>query len=145
MFGTRIDFQFLDHIMTKSGMREHAPDSSLERIAGILFKPLLERSPSFTTDHAGMMEVLLGVCLVASKENLIGVNDNHEIPGIHIGGADGLVLAHEKASDLGRYAAENLAIRVNELPAALDVIWIHHYGLHIIPQNVVIQGIGGGP
>ena len=133
MFGAGIDFEFLDHLVAQSAVREHAPDGSFQRSGGVLCQQVGKVDPAFASDVTGVVEVLLLKVLVASDSNLFSVNDNHEIAGIDVGGIDGLVLTHEEAGNFACDATHRLARCIHKLPLAGDGLGVYRNGLHVNP------------
>ena len=75
MFGAGIDFEFLNHLVAKSAVREHTPDSSGQRGGRVLRHEVGEIDPAFAGDVTGVVEVFLVQVLVAGNGNLAGVDD----------------------------------------------------------------------
>ena len=69
MFGASIDFEFLDHLVTKSAVREHSPNSGLERSGRMLGQKVGKVDPAFAGDMTGVVEVFLlqGRCSLRSS------------------------------------------------------------------------------
>ena len=65
MFGAGIDFEFLNHLVAKSAVREHTPDSSGQRGGRVLRHEVGEIDPAFAGDVTGVVEVFLVQVLVA--------------------------------------------------------------------------------
>jgi hypothetical protein len=74
--------------------------------------------------------VPLLVELVAGDLDLLGVDDDDEVAGVDVRCVLGLALAAERVGDLGRQAAERLALGVDEIPLARDLSRLGAVGLH---------------
>jgi hypothetical protein len=61
------------------------------------------------------------LALAAGELHLGGVDDDHVVAGVDVGGEDRLVLAAQHAGDLGRHPPERLAVGVHDVPVAADV------------------------
>ena len=68
-----------------------------------------------------MAVVGLLVFLAPGQHHLVGVDDDHEIAGIHMGRVHGLVFSTQGRGDLRRHPAECLAVRVDNKPLAVDI------------------------
>ena len=73
MFGAGINFELLDHLVTESAVREHAPDGSFERCSRVLCREVGKVDPAFTGNVTGVVEVLLLQVLVAGNSNFFSV------------------------------------------------------------------------
>jgi hypothetical protein len=72
---------------------------------------------------------LLGL-LATGEANPPRVDDDHVVPGVGVGGVDGLVLALEDGGDLRRQAPEHHVVGVDDVPTAFDVARLGSVGLH---------------
>ena len=133
MFGAGIDFEFLNHLVAKSAVREHTPDSSGQRGGRVLRHEVGEIDPAFAGDVTGVVEVFLVQVLVAGNGNLAGVDDNNEVTSVDVRGIDGLVLAHEEASNFACNASHRLVGGIHKLPLAGDGLRVYRNGLHVNP------------
>ena len=133
MFGASIDFEFLDHLVTKSAVREHSPNSGLERSGRMLGQKVGKVDPAFAGDVTGVVEVFLLQVLVAGNGNLAGVDDNNEVTSVDVRGIDGLVLAHEEASNFACNASHRLVSGIHKLPLAADGLRVYRNSLHVNP------------
>ena len=62
---------------------------------------------------AGVGVLLQRLGLLAGDADLLCVENDHEIAGVHVGGVSGLVLALENDRELGGQPAQNLVGGVN--------------------------------
>jgi hypothetical protein len=72
----------------------------------------------------------LSVRFPPGHRDLLGVDDDDEVPGVDVRGVLGLPLAAERVGDLGREPAEGQAGRVHDEPVALAVGGLGDVGLH---------------
>ena len=79
---------------------------------------------------AGVAVVQLLRALVARDRDLLGVDDDDEVAGVDVRRVGRLALAAQRVGDLGRQAAEGLALGVDEQPVALAVGRGGDVGLH---------------
>jgi len=70
---------------------------------------------------ARMAVVLLLSQLVAGDVHAVGVDDDHEVPGVHVGGVLGLVLALQDRRDLRGETPKRKPFGVHHPPVAFDL------------------------
>src|SRR5690606_28409914 len=68
--------------------------------------------------------------LGAGDRDLLRVDHDDVIAGIHVRGVDGLVLAAEAAGELGGESSEGLALGIDEVPVPLDGLVLGAESLH---------------
>ena len=66
-----------------------------------------------------------------SSGHLGGIDDDHMVAGVAVGGVGRLVLAAQNRGDLAGQAAERHAVGVNNIPLALDGLGICHKRFHV--------------
>ena len=71
-----------------------------------------------TSGIPGMPVVALLVELVAGDVDLLRVDDDHEVAGVHVRGVLGLPLAAQLVRDAGGEPAERLPVGVHHVPVA---------------------------
>src|SRR6266581_2128493 len=106
--------ELLDLLATETVLREQVgvPDPrDPARIAGVSIGDLV-------------------LSLVPAQLDLVCIDDDDVVPGVHMGGEDRLVLAAQQRGHLAGEAAQHLAAGVNDVPAALDVLRLGRVGLH---------------
>ncbi len=59
--------------------------------------------------------------LFAGENRLLGIHDNDIIPGIHVRGENGLILAAQHGGNLAGETAQHNAVRIHDIPFALHV------------------------
>ncbi len=133
MFGASKDFEFLNHLVAKSAVREHAPNCGFERCSRVLGLEVGKVDPAFTGDVTGVVEVFLLQVLVTGNSNLFSVDDNHEVASVDVRGIDGLVLAHEETSNFACNASHRFFCCVHKLPLARNSLRVYRNGLHVNP------------
>ena len=60
--------------------------------------------------------------LVTAHLHLVGVDDDHEIAGVEVGGEAGFVFAAQHLGNLAGQAAESLILSVHQEPLAVEGI-----------------------
>ena len=133
MFGASIDFEFLDHLVTKSAVREHSPNSGLERSGRMLGQKVGKVDPAFAGDVTGVVEVFLLQVLVTGNEHLGCVDNDNEVTSVDVRGINGLVLAHEETSNFACNASHRLVSGIHKLPLAADGLRVYRNSLHVNP------------
>ena len=102
--------------------RQHALDRLLDDALGeTSFEDRLGGALFDAADVAGVMVIDFLVPLVAGEHHLLGVDDDHIVAVVHMGGERGLVLAAQPHRDNGREPADDEALGVDEKPFLLDV------------------------
>ncbi len=84
----------------------------------------------------GVAAVAVGerpVALAGGHDDLGGVDHDDVVAGVEVGGEDRAVLAAKHACDLGREAAENEAVGVDDVPDALELARLGGIRAHIRP------------
>src|SRR5690606_17777389 len=87
-----------------------------------------------TAGVAGVAVDALRVHLVAAHHDLVGVDHDHVVAGVDVGGEDRLVLAAQDAGDLGGEPAEDQALGVDHVPLTLDLAGFGGVRLHAIQR-----------
>jgi len=77
----------------------------------------------------GIMLVFLGVFFIPGEADLIGIDDDDKVPGVHVRGVFRMVLAAEDSSDFGAEAAQYGSISVDDKPAPVDFLFLDRPGL----------------
>ena len=78
-----------------------------------------------------MPVVELLVELLAGDRDLLGVDDDHEVAGVHVRRVLRLALAAQRVRDARGETPERLAFGVDEIPALLDLAGLGIPGLHV--------------
>src|SRR3546814_11499008 len=81
-------------------------------------------------DVAGEPVVHLVLQLLAGDRDLLRVDHDDVVAGVHVRGKDGPVLAAQAARDLGGEAATGLALGIDEVPVPLDGLVLVAESLH---------------
>ncbi len=69
-----------------------------------------------------MVVVLLLFELAPGDLDLLGVDDDDEVPGVQMAGELGLALAADQVGDLGGQTPEDAVLSIDQPPFLLDVI-----------------------
>ena len=120
MLSASVHFQLLDHCIAQWALRQHAFDSFFQ---GTAREALLHFQEVGFVDTARVARVgvdLLHLGLARAEDDLVGVDHDHVVAHVHVGGEGRLVLAAEDAGDLGGHATEGLALSVEDKPIPLD-------------------------
>lgn len=122
MFVASIDIELGVLGFAEAGFGKHAVDSALDEEDRAAFADDAWRFDFLTADVAGEAGIDFGVFLVAGEDDLIRIDDDDKIAGIHVGGEDGLVLTAKKACRFDGDLAEDFAFGINDVPLALDFV-----------------------
>src|SRR5690606_37451370 len=121
MRGAGVDPELLAHLAAQTVLGQHPLDRELDDPLGVLLDHPTERDVLLAAHVPAVTEVRLLVDLVAGEPHLLGVDDDDVVAAVQVRGEDGLVLAAQDAGDVAGEPAEDLAIGVDDPPAALDV------------------------
>src|SRR5687768_17190447 len=121
MVGTGVDLQLAQLLGAEARMGQHALDRAPH---DLLRAPLEQLAEGLCLEALGVTAVAhvrLGGELRRAHRDLLRVQHDHVIAAVEVRGPGGLVLALEDASHARREAAERLARRIHDEPAALDL------------------------
>src|SRR4029077_12586821 len=135
MLGAGDDVELLDHLAAEAVLRQHAAHRLLDG-----------RDPpgghQVAVLHAGDAARVAGVPpgdlvleLLAGELDLVGVDHDHVVARVHVRREHRLVLAAQQGRHLRGQAPEDLAVGVQDVPAALDVLRLGRVGLHGWPSS----------
>src|SRR5688572_26639472 len=110
--------QLAVHLPAERILGQHALHGELDRALGVLGHQLLERLALDAADRARVPVVDLVAQLVARYADLLCVQHDDVIAGVHVRRVLGLVLAAQAHSDLRGQAPERLAPRIHHVPVA---------------------------
>ena len=102
----------------------------LDDALGVLGHSLGEGLGLQSARMTGVMVVDLVQLLRAGHANLVRVDDDHEVAGVHVRRVLRLVLALQKGSGLGGNTAEDLILSVDDVPFALNFMRLSVIRLH---------------
>ena len=85
--------KLLVHLRTKRSLGEHTLDSVFNHSLGMLLEHLAETDLLESANILGLSVVDLLIQLMTGNLDLLGINDDHIVPAVCMGGIDGLVLA----------------------------------------------------
>ena len=101
----------------------------------VLFHGLFEGLALESSRITAVAVVFLIGELLTGHTDLVGVDDNHEIAGVHVRGIGRLMLTAQDVSRLRCDTTENLVLRVDEKPLASNFIRLCIIGLHCVPPK----------
>ena len=129
MRSTRIDEEFLVHGIAEFVFRQHAFHSDLHEALWFAAAHLSDVEFLLATRVPGIMLVLLGVFFIPGEADLIGIDDDDEVSGVHVRSVLRVVLAAEDSGDFGAEAAQNGSISVDDEPTPVDFLFLDRPGL----------------
>ena len=117
--------QLLNHLLAERVLRKHSLHCAIEcKIALIRHQILvLRRTEATRVARVTVIELLFQ--LLAGKDELIRVYDNHIIARIYIGRVFRLMLTNQNCSNLARQTAEGLSFRIDDIPLFLEAAVCH--------------------
>src|SRR5690606_6696757 len=143
MLGAAHDLELAQHPASQRIAGQHALHGKLERPLRRPREQLLERFGLHVPDVAGVVIVHLVLHLPAGHADLLRVDHDDVITGIHVRRIDGLVLAAEPPSDLRGEPPERLAVGVDDVPVAADALRLGRKCLHV--RNLALKMAAGDP
>src|SRR5712691_7310886 len=119
--GPRVDAKSLEHVGAQRVPLQHAPHCVGDRERRVDVLRLLKRPLAQTTRVSRVPRVLLAEQLGAADLDLGGVDHDHVVAGVQVGGERGLVLAAQDLGHTARQAAQNLVRGVDHKPITLQI------------------------
>src|SRR5208283_2134850 len=121
VLGTGVDLQLPEHLVTERTFGKHALDRAPDDLFRLVLKLL---GVADRPQSAWVAAVAVGerpASLAGCHDDLGGVDDDHVVTGVDMGGEDGTVLAAKHAGDLAREPPEDEAVGVDDAPNALQL------------------------
>src|SRR5579875_1680318 len=121
MIGSRVDLELTQGLPAQRVLRQHAPDGLLDHALGVGVHQFAIADRAQATGVPRMPVGALALQLVTAQRHLVGVDDDHEVTGVHVRREDRLVLAAQQDRRMAGQPAENDTGRVNNVPLPRDV------------------------
>ena len=102
-------------------MRNHAADSSFDQKFWTAFTTRREVLRFMTAHIPRETHVRLLQILLAADAHSGGIDDDHEITGVHVWCVDGLAFATKKIGGLDCHVTEMLVGSIDDPPVAMDL------------------------
>ena len=125
-----VDLQLGDLLARQAVAGQHALDGEADDLFGPPLEHLVERAALDAARVARVAVVALLLALLARHGDLLGVDDDDEVAHVAVRRVRRLALAAQQVGELGRQAAEVLALGVDEHPVALAIGGCGDVGLH---------------
>jgi hypothetical protein len=122
--------ELLEHLPPERTLGQHALDRQLDHPLRVPGHQLGQRLGAEPAGIAGVAVVPLVGALLGIDGDAGGVDHDHVVAGVDVGGVDGLVLAAEHPGHLGGQAAEDEALGVDHVPGAGDIGGLGREGAH---------------
>jgi len=119
VFRPGIYMEVAEELGSQAVLREHPFDGLLDHCGGLLDEELARRGDALAAGVPGVADILLVVHLVAGEDHLGGIDDDHIVAAIKMGGVVGLQLAPEHAGHLGRKASQHFVLGIHDHPLFL--------------------------
>src|SRR6266511_1588329 len=130
VIGAGVHAELARHLPAEPVVREHALDRLLDREGGLAGEQPGVDGLGQAARVAGVVVGDLLVLLAAGERDLLGVDHDHVVAGVGVGGEDRLVLAAQDSRGLRRKTTEDGPAGVQDVPTALDVTRLWRVGLH---------------
>ena len=125
-----IHLQLAEHGASQGIARQHALDGVRQDAFRMLLAQLAHRRALDPARIAGVAVVYLVRLLLAADANLLRVDDDDEVAGVHVRRVGSLVLAAQAMGDLARQATEGLALGIDDKPLPFRILRASADGLH---------------
>lgn len=135
VFGTGVDLELGVLGFAEAGLGKHAIDGALDEEDWAAFADHARGFDFLSADISREAGVDLGVFLSTGEHNLIGIDDDHEVAGVDVGGEGWLVLAAEEAGGFDSDLTEDFALGVDHIPLALDFLGLGGKCLHVLVRR----------
>ena len=135
VFGTGIDLELGVLGFAEAGLGKHAVDSALDQKDGATLANHAWGFDFLTADIPREASVDFGIFLGAGEDHLIGIDDDHEVAGVDVGGEGRLMLAAEQTCGFDCDLAEDFALGVDHIPLALDFLGLGGKCLHVLGRR----------
>ena len=122
MFRTGVALQLLEHRVTQRTLGQHALDRLFQHARRKALLQLREIGFVDTARVTRMTVILLVLGLVSGHAQLLDIDDDNIVAGVHVRGEDWLVLAAQTVRDLAGKAPEHLVRGIDNVPVALDFV-----------------------
>src|SRR5438132_9490475 len=126
MLRARVDLELGDLLPGEPVLRKHALYGGPEHLRRTPAELLAERAAAEAAGIARMAVVPLLVELVARDVDLLCVDDDDEVTGVHVRRVLRLALAAQRVGDTRRQTPERLPIGVDEVSLARDIALLSH-------------------
>ena len=130
------------HLPAERGLRQHAVD-------GLFDDALRMRGHHggighmfFMAHETGVLEISLLLGLPTRDFDLVRVDHDDKVAGVHVRSVHGLVFAANDACNFSREAAKNHAFCIDNEPLAVDVLRSGAIGLHTSFVACVMRALG---
>src|SRR5512143_865069 len=130
MLGPRVHLELAELLSREPVAGEHPLDRLADHFLGALLEQVAQGAEANAAGIAAVPPVALVLALLAGHSDLLGVDDDHEVPDVDVRRVGRLALPAENVRDLGRQAAERPALGVDQVPVPLAVLGSRLVGLH---------------
>jgi hypothetical protein len=123
MVGAGVDVELAQHRPPQCVLREHAADGTPDHFVG---RPLEQLGVAGGAQAARVATVAVGHLLgglARREDHLVGIDHDHVIAGVDMGGEIGAVLSAQDAGHLGSQATQDETIGVDHIPGPLDLVY----------------------
>ncbi len=133
MLWTRVDLQFLDHLIRQLVLREHSADGVIDQIFGLSVATIGVAFES-QTGVAGVPRVVPSIHFSARHRDFLSVDDDHEITTVGVGSVLRTVLTHQDDRDITGQSTQYFVGSVNDEPLLFDLArlgdecWLSNHG-----------------
>ena len=121
VLGAGVDLELAQHLAAEGVLRQHAAHGAAHQLGRLVLEQL---GVARRAQAAGVPAVPVGLLvlgLARGHHHLVGVDDDHVVPGVDVRGKGGPVLAAQDGRNLRREPPEHEAVGVDDVPASLDV------------------------
>ena len=117
-----VDLEFREDLTSEAVVRDHALDCHFDDALRLACAEFGDGVDLFTTDVAGVADVLLLLFFFTGENHLLGVDDHNEIAGVDVWCEDCLVLAAQEAGCGHSHLTEDFTLGVDDVPFTVDFL-----------------------
>ena len=124
-----IDWGTSDHLAARQALARAIPDTPIWIIGHSLGAMMLPNQRDFE-GVSRVMVIHLVLHLVARDADLLGIDHNDVVAGVHVRRVFRLVFASQASRDFGGESTEGFSIGVDHEPVAAHSFWLRRKSLH---------------
>ena len=117
-----VDLQLLQHLSTESVLRQHASNGATNGIGWLLGQTIGVRRLGQAARVTGVAVEHLLFGLARGQYDLVGVDDDHVVAGVHVRRKRWLVLAAQSQCNFGGQSAQYETVGVYDVPVSFDFV-----------------------
>ena len=126
MFSACIYVKLAEHLVTQLVLRKHAADCMFYNPNRLLLKSISSLHVSVSTNISSIVEVYLGLFLLACQNYLVSVDNNDIVTGVNVWCKCYFILSPKDFCNSCSQTAKRLTFSINDIPFSGNVARIGH-------------------